>query len=46
LPSCCVALPADLKARVPAAQVRAILSVNRGNENGADWFFKFGEKPW
>ena len=44
LPSGYAPLLADLKARVRAAQVGAVLSVNRGNENGADWFFKVGEK--
>jgi len=35
LPFSRVLLLDDLKDRVPAAQVRAILSFNRGNENGA-----------
>jgi len=35
LPSGCIPLLADLKARVRAAQVHAVLSVNRGNEKGA-----------
>ena len=46
MPSGYAPLLADLKARVPAAQVRANLSVIRGNENGTGWFFKVGEKPW
>ena len=45
LPSCFAPLLNDWKARVRAAWVRAVLSVNRGNENGAYGFSKSVKTP-